>query len=147
MDLIPHILQRWLPRRKPELDPRHRTGAWGEKQAENFLKKKGYRILGRRVRVGKRDELDLVARAGDVLVFIEVKTREYEKFGRPSDAVNRRKRHVLSRAAVRYLKAVKSPPVCFRFDIVEVIGKEDGPPPAIRHIENAFALDPRYRVP
>ncbi len=148
MNIIPQALKRLFPVHKPvDQDPRHKTGAWGEKQAELFLKKKGYRILGRRVRVGTRDELDLVARDGSVLVFVEVKTRAHEKFGRPSDAVNRRKRHVQSRAAVRYLKATGQTAPCFRFDVVEVIGATEDPCPQIRHIENAFALDRRYRIP
>ncbi|MFC1452920.1 YraN family protein [Verrucomicrobiota bacterium] len=126
---------------------RQDTGEWGEKQAERALKGKGMRILGRRVRVGNRDELDLVARDGKVLVFVEVKTRGGEDFGRPLDAVDRKKRHVLSRAAVRYLKELRCPEVCFRFDVVEVVCAPDGLPPTIRHIENAFALDRRYSLP
>lgn len=122
-------------------------GQWGERQAERLLKRKGYRILGRRVRVGVRDELDLVARDGDVLVFVEVKTRQNEDFGRPVSSVNRKKRHTLSRAAVRYLKALKSPSVRFRFDVVEVIGASGELEPETRHIENAFHLESRYRVP
>ncbi|MDP2991221.1 MAG: YraN family protein, partial [Kiritimatiellota bacterium] len=62
------------------------TGPWGEAQAERTLRQKGYAILGRRVRVGRRDELDLVARDGEVLVFVEVKTRKAEMFGRPGEA-------------------------------------------------------------
>jgi len=141
------ILKRLFAFRKPAGDPRHATGVWGENQAERLLKQKGYRILGRRVRVGDRDELDLVARDGEALVFIEVKTRAREDFGRPVEAVDRAKRHVLSRAAVRYLKAIKSPPVCFRFDVVEVIGAAGEPGARVNHIENAFPLDRRYRVP
>ena len=80
------------------------TGKWGEKVAERLLKKTGYRILGRRVRIGTRDELDLVARDGQVLVFVEVKTRKAEDYGRPAAAVDRGKRHVMSRAATRYLQ-------------------------------------------
>lgn len=124
-----------------------RTGEWGELHAEKALKRKRYRILGRRVRVGTRDEIDLVARHGNVLVFVEVKTRAVENFGRPVDAVDRKKRHSLSRAAVRYLKSLRRPDVCFRFDVVEVIGTQDGPPPEIRHIENAFPLDSTYVLP
>ncbi len=125
-----------------------RTGKWGEKIAELYLKQAGFRILGRRVRVGTRDEIDLVAMDGESLVFVEVKTRSSEAFGRPASAVNRKKRHTLSRAAVRYLGKVKWRPVYFRFDVVEVVG-EDGSPvePVIRHIENAFALDKRYTLP
>ncbi len=123
------------------------TGKWGERQAELLLSAKGYRIIGRRVRVGARDELDLVARDGESLVFIEVKTRKNENFGRPMSAVNRKKRHTSSRAAVRYLKALKNPAVPFRFDVVEVIGAEGGGNPKLRHIENAFSLDSHYRIP
>ncbi len=124
------------------------TGEWGERLAEDFLKRAGYKILGRRVRIGTRDELDLVARHKHQLVFVEVKTRKSETFGRPSSAVDRRKRHTLSRAAIRYLKKLPNPRVCFRFDIVEVIGSPEAPRSAqIRHIENAFALDRRYTLP
>ncbi len=123
------------------------AGAWGEAQAERALRQKGYAILGRRVRVGRRDEIDLVARDGAVLVFVEVKTRATEDFGRPCAAVNRAKRHYLSRAAVRYLRHLRSRPHAIRFDVVEVVGAVDAPVPLIRHIENAFPLDRCYRVP
>ena len=123
-----------------------RTGLWGERQAAEFLKARGYRILGRRVRVSLRDELDLVARQGEILVFVEVKTRQTEAFGRPLVSVDRRKKHVLSRAAIRYLQQLKAP-VMFRFDVVEVIGRDGDECPVIRHIENAFTLDRCYTLP
>ncbi len=98
--------------------------------------------------MGERDEIDLVARDGNVLVFVEVKTRKQEGYGRPMAAVDRKKRHVLSRAAVRYLKKLKVQPEAFRFDVVEVIGKvRDGKDPVIRHIEKAFDLDKHYIIP
>ncbi len=123
------------------------TGIWGEKQAERLLKGKHYRILGQRVRVGTRDEFDLVARDGKTLVFVEVKTRAAEAFGRPMDAVDRRKRQVLSRGAVRYVKQLKRPPEYIRFDVVEVVGTPGDEAPVLRHIENAFTLDSRYVLP
>jgi len=123
------------------------TGLWGEKVAERALRKKGYRILGRRVRVGTRDEIDIIMRDGKSLVFVEVKTRRREDFGRPMSAVDRKKRHVLSRAAVRYLRKLENPQVCFRFDVVEVVGERGGDPPQIRHIENAFQVDRHYSLP
>lgn len=122
------------------------SGVWGETLAADYLKAKGWRILGVRVRLDRRDELDIVACDGEVLVFVEVKTRRNEAFGRPAAAVNREKRRVLCRAAMRYLKRLKQRDVYFRFDIVEVIGT-CGSDATIRHIENAFPLDKRYSLP
>lgn len=130
-------------RRRKDTD---KIGKWGEKVAARTLKRKRYRILGKRVKVGTRDEIDIVARDGDVLVFVEVKTRAIEAFGRPAAAVDRKKRHTMSRAAVRYLKRLGSPEVFFRFDIVEIIGTMDAPEVRINHIENAFTLDGRYSL-
>ena len=122
------------------------TGLWGESQAESFLRAKGYSILSRRFRITPRDEFDLVARDGEILVFVEVKTRKTEAFGSPLTAVDRKKRHVLSRAAVRYLGRLKKP-VNFRFDVVEVVGGKGRGAPVVRHIENAFPLDRCYVLP
>jgi len=124
-----------------------KAGRWGEKQAEHFLRKADYQILGRRVRVGRHDELDLIARQGDdTMVFVEVKTRKNENYGRPAASVNREKRRRLSRAAVGFLKKRKLRPPYIRFDVVEVIGGLDGGTPEIRHIENAFQLESGYRI-
>lgn len=127
----------------------HRAGAWGEQVAADALAAKGYRILGRNVRFGSRCELDLVARAPDpeTLVFVEVKTRRSEEFGRPVSAVDRGKRRALGRAALRYLHRVKAKPARLRFDVVEVVGTPEGGAPKVRHIENAFSLGPGYRLP
>lgn len=122
-----------------------KTGRWGEKLAERMLKKKGYRICGRRIRVGPHDELDLIAQASNTLIFVEVKTRKDEAFGRPLDAVNRAKRHKLSRAALGYLRKKRVNSGYIRFDVVEVVGTP-GCSVEVRHIENAFPLDPRYRL-
>ena len=141
-------MKRWIEKwfKKPA-EPTHlKSGKWGEQLAVRFLKKKRYKIIGERVRVGRHDELDIVADHGGVLVFIEVKTRRNEDFGRPISAVNKAKRHRLSRAAVGYLKRQNPPPDYFRFDVVEVIGERGMEPPVIRHIENAFQLDRAYRL-
>jgi len=122
------------------------TGLWGEGEAERFLVAKRYKILSRRFRVTVRDEVDLIVRDGEILVFVEVKTRKTESYGRPLSAVDRKKRHVISRAAVRYLKKLGIP-VTFRFDVVEVIGRPGTGSPKIRHIENAFQLDRCYVLP
>ena len=112
-------------------------GRWGEDCAADLLAGEGYRILGRRVRPNRHDEIDLVVRRDDVLVFVEVKTRKTEDFGRPLEAVDRDKRRALVRAAARYLRRLGYPRVYCRFDTVEVIGAPGGKP-VVRHIENAF---------
>ena len=123
------------------------SGLWGEKVAADFLKKKGFSIIGRRVRL-HRDEIDIVAsrrvasRRADggvgQIVFVEVKTRASDLFGGGLAAVNKRKRHALCRAAMRYLSG--KPKVPYRFDIIEVVGTPDTKtPPTIRHYENAFS--------
>ena len=138
-----------LRRKRPATPAAQRAGAWGEQVAADYLAKRGYRILGRNVRFGSRCELDLVVRspAPDALVFVEVKTRRNEDYGRPASAVDRAKRRALGRAALRYLHRVKAKPAHIRFDVIEVVGQPDGPPPVVRHVENAFSLGPGYRLP
>ncbi len=127
--------------------PAHlRSGEWGEAEAERLLRKKKLKLIGRRVRV-QRDEIDLIMRTKNTIVFVEVKTRKSQDFGRPIDSVNRAKRKRLSRAAVRYLREMRQRPEYIRFDVVEVIGQPDLGPPRIVHIENAFSLEGGYRPP
>ena len=121
------------------------AGRWGEEVAADFLARAGYRILGRRVRPDRRDEIDIVARKDESLVFVEVKTRTSEAFGRPFSAVDQAKRRALSRAAVRYLRQLNFPKLYYRFDTVEVIGTPVAPP-QVRHIENAFPFDRRLML-
>ncbi|HNR93918.1 MAG TPA: YraN family protein [Kiritimatiellia bacterium] len=138
-------LQRLL-RRKKSLPEHLKRGLWGEKVAEDALKKKGYAILGRRVRMGKRGELDLVAKQGETLVFVEVKTRAGEQFGRPFGAIKSHKKKMLMNAAKCYLLKLKERPRYFRFDAVEVIGREGAGEPVVRHIESAIKITRKYRI-
>ena len=141
-------MRKWIETRFDQTtEAAHLTvGKWGEKQAIRFIKSKRYRIVGERVRIGRHDEIDIIASHDGVLVFVEVKTRRDEMFGRPFSAVNKDKRKRLSRAAVGYLKMTKAKPDHIRFDVVEVVGEPAGDKPEIRHIENAFPLDPAYRL-
>ena len=134
----------WQKRESPE---HLRTGEWGERVAEDALRRAGLRVVGRRVRYGSRLELDLVAWQGRVLVFVEVKTRANEDFGRGWAAVNRAKQRQLSRAAWRYLRALDPKPEYFRFDVVEVVGSPGESKPQVRHLENAFTLSSDIRLP
>ncbi|MBQ9344319.1 MAG: YraN family protein [Kiritimatiellae bacterium] len=124
--------------------PNQVLGRWGELEAAAFLRRKGWKILARNVRYGGRLELDLVARQPkpDTLVFVEVKTSENERFGRPLSRVDAVKRKTMAKAAWRYLKRVRRGAGLRRFDVVEVVGRMDGrEAPTIRHIENAFQPD------
>jgi putative endonuclease len=128
-------------------DPRAR-GRWGEDLAARMLHRKGFRVEGVRVRVDRRNELDLVAWEGDdTLVFVEVKTRRTEDYGRPIDAVTPAKQAHLSRAAVRYLSRMRRKPAYIRFDVVEIVGEPGAPAPRMEHIVNAFPLHRRYKIP
>ncbi len=129
-------------RRAPHL----KLGEWGEKEAERFVKANGIKILGRRVRVGKHDEIDLLGRDGNILVILEVKTRAVEGLKAPRKAVTAQKRYNLSRAAARYARKLSPPPEHVRFDIVEVIGGPRGDPPEIRHHPAAFSMHHAFRL-
>jgi putative endonuclease len=73
-----------------------------------------------------------------------VKTRSSEEWTRPAAAVDARKKRLLSQTALDYLRLLKNPPVKFRFDIVEVLLRDDVVI-EIRHLPNTFALSRPYR--
>lgn len=130
-----------LRRRSPHL----RLGIWGERKAERFLKKNGLKMLGRRVRVGRHDELDLLARQDQLLVVIEVKTRSREGLRPVRDAVDKEKQIRLNRAALAYARKLSPRPEGIRFDIVEVVGSPGKGTPVIRHTPGAFGLHRGFR--
>lgn len=124
----------------------HATGRWGEDLAVACLQREGCRILGRRVRPDRRDEIDIVARKDDALIFVEVKTRRNEAFGRPLASVDAAKRRALNRAAVRYLRQIGFPRLYYRFDTIEIVGAPGDAAPVVRHIENAFPFSGRHML-
>ena len=107
------------------------VGAEGERSAGEFLARKGAKILEANYR-RPTGEIDLIARQGRTLLFVEVKRRASLRYGRPAEAVNRAKQLHILRTALLYLQenGLEDAPV--RFDIIEVL------PGEIRHIENAF---------
>ncbi|MDD2676862.1 MAG: YraN family protein, partial [Methylacidiphilaceae bacterium] len=111
-------------------------GRWGEREAARFLRRKGYRILLRNVRIGG-GEIDLVCRDASVLVFVEVKTRSSTDYGEPAEAVDAQKRARLVRAAYAYLEELGQDDVTYRFDIVEVLAEAQAKQ-RIRLLSNAF---------
>lgn len=109
-------------------------GKTGEEFAAEFLKNKGYRILAVNWRFGK-DEIDLIARDGEELVIVEVKTRKTNYFGEPETFVSRQKQKALIRCANQYIRQHGFDGDT-RFDIVAIILTPDGH--QVHHIPRAF---------
>jgi putative endonuclease len=101
------------------------VGRRGEARAVKFLKARGYRILSRDFRT-RYGEVDIIARDGPVLCFIEVKTRTQEDFGPPAAAVTGAKMKRLAQSAQVYLLKKKQREVPVRFDVVSVLESEAG---------------------
>ena len=119
-------------------DRRQRFGRQGESDAEALLRRKGYKILGRNVRspVG---ELDLVAKDGEVLVFVEVKARRTDAMGGAIHAVDGRKQAKLIKLASQYVAQHRLGTRVCRFDVVLCRGGQDSPG-QLEHIQNAFEV-------
>ena len=136
------LLQFWRTRFSSK--PEHlRRGATGEKLACRYLRRHGFKILYRNFRGRSGGEIDIVCRDGDTLVFVEVKTRSREDFGRPVEAVGLEQQKRISRGALAWLRMLDNPDILFRFDIVEVMMTEDAEP-RIELIRNAFPLAESY---
>ncbi len=115
---------------------RQALGKWGENIAATYLLDKGYEILERNVRTSY-GELDLVTRFGDVLVFVEVKTRRTTEFGLPEKSITQQKMSHILQAAQSYLIAHEFPEIDWRIDVI-AINKARGQSAVITHFENAI---------
>jgi len=113
-------------------------GAQGEDIAAAFLKGQKYAIVERNYRC-KAGELDIVAREGKTLVFVEVKTRSNTAFGPPQASVTPFKQRQISKAALTWLAQKKLHGTNARFDVIAIILRQHEVP-AIEHIKNAFDL-------
>jgi putative endonuclease len=102
------------------MDLRQSLGRRGEDLACAELEKRGYVILERRFRT-RCGELDIIARDGGVLVFVEVKARSGSNFGTPFESVTWKKRQRLSQMAASYLFARRLESVACRFDVVAIV--------------------------
>lgn len=117
-------------------DRRRALGDEGEGQAEAYLRKQGFRILGRNVR-SPLGELDLIADDRGILVFVEVKRRRTGAYGGAIEAVGVRKRAKLIQLASQYLAQHRLHDRACRFDVV-LIQDDAGSGAAVQHIANAF---------
>ncbi len=114
------------------MENKRKVGSHYENVVGRFLERKGLTIISRNFRC-KNGEIDIIAKDWDVYVFIEVKYRNTDIKGHPSEAVDLKKQKKISKVALFYLTyVVKSTNVPCRFDVVSILGDR------IEHIKNAF---------
>lgn len=126
---------------------RAERGRYGEWLSRGFLKGKGYYVLVANWRnpMDRRDEIDLICKDKEVLVFVEVRARSTSSLVSGYDSLSPRKRRVLLRACKSYLNQRKQRPEHFRLDVMEVdlpVGTKGKP--EIFHHENIALFPPRF---
>lgn len=110
-------------------------GKKGEALAVQFLEEKGYEILATNWRF-RRSEVDIIAKDGPILVFVEVKTRSYDYFGEPASFISARKKVLLQDAAAAYMHQINHTWE-IRFDIIGIL-LPTNKDVTIQHYEDAF---------
>jgi putative endonuclease len=120
-----------------KLTPEAALGRRGEDMAHRYLQKAGYAVVARNYRAGADSEIDLVARKGDLVVFVEVKSRRSAEFGAPERAMNTEKHRNIVRGARAYATRGGIDWSQVRFDVISVLFTE---PPSILHQQDAFFL-------
>ncbi len=130
-----------LLRRRPPDAPAHQvTGRAGEEDAYFYLREHGYVMVARNYRVPQaKGELDLIGWDGDVLCFIEVKTRTTRDVKPAEAAVDAAKQRDIATVARYYLKKVAADPT-WRFDVVSVYRETANASPEITLFKNAFTM-------
>ena len=116
---------------------RQAIGELGERIAERWLSRHGWRVVQRRFRNGHRD-IDLVVERDGTIAFVEVKARKGADFGGPVQAVDYRKRRQLEKSALVWIDRHGREAESYRFDVVGVL--LNGASVRICHVENAFQL-------
>lgn len=109
----------------------------GERLAAQYLKEQGYQILEHNYRL-RTGEIDLIAKEGERIVFVEVKTRRTLKFGVPQAAVTLAKQKQISKIALSYLQTHDMLDMPCRFDVVAIFLSSKSTPDKLEHIQNAF---------
>jgi putative endonuclease len=116
----------------------HELGRRGEALAALTLQERGWTILARTFRLGHK-EIDLVARRGHLVAFIEVKTRAGLGYGHPLEAITHAKRTEIARVASAWMVRHGRAGDLYRFDAIAVLWQGNAPP-VIEHIEDAWRL-------
>ena len=111
-------------------------GNHGEQVAQEYLLQQGYQILETNYRC-KMGEIDIIAKDGNTLVFVEVRSRSSTQYGSPLDTINRTKQQKIRKAAEHFLFTKRKQNAYCRFDVVAIVWTDDHP--QIQLIKNAFA--------
>ena len=122
---------------------RQEVGKLGEKTAQKFLKKRGYRIRETGFRC-PRGEIDIIAQRKDYLVFVEVRTKSNLDFGTPEESITQAKKKKLVALALTYTSTHQNLPSLWRIDVVAIELDDKGKPKRIELIENAIEQDSRF---
>jgi putative endonuclease len=122
---------------------RQEVGKLGEKAAQKFLKRRGYRIrdTGFRCRQG---EIDIIAQRKDCLVFVEVRTKSNLDFGTPEESITQAKKERLIASALAYTTTHQDIPSLWRIDVVAIELDDRGKAKRIELIENAIEQSLRF---
>ena len=120
-----------------EAHPPHLLGRWGEERAERFLVRRGWTVLARNYRFGRR-EVDLVVRRDALVAFVEVKTRAGRGWGTPQEAITALKRREIEAVAVHFLARHGLGEVEVRFDAVAITVVPGADVVGIEHLEDAW---------
>ena len=112
-----------------------RIGKWGEDTAAEYLMQQDYEILACNIRT-PNGEIDIVARQGDITIFVEVKTRTSNKMGLPEESITPRKREHMLAAADHY--AAEHEIDHWQIDVIAIEGKPAASKPKITYFENAI---------
>ena len=115
---------------------RKTTGMIGEKLAADYLIRQGYEIIKTNYRC-KEGEVDIIARDGEFLVFVEVRAKNNRIFGSPEESITAKKKQHLRNVAARYLETCENPPPEWRIDFVAVELDGKGNPLRLEVIKNA----------
>lgn len=112
-------------------------GDYGERVAADWLRARGCRVLARNFKAPRGGEVDIIARQGRLLLFVEVKTRRKGARFRGLDAVGKDKERLIERGANAWLKRLRTRQLPWRFDVIEV-NIAHGELPEVKQIENVF---------
>ena len=116
---------------------RQEVGKLGEKLAQKFLKKRGYHIRETNFRC-REGEIDIIARQGDYLVFVEVRTKSNLDFGTPEESITQAKKEKLIASALTYVNTHQNLLSLWRIDVVAIELDAKGKTKRIELIENAI---------